>query len=90
MRPRLTDKYQKLCKIGFQQILVYGAKQILFLSISELRVRLLPLIWFKPCSKIFLLTSTVPRRCFFFGSFVLFMSCVYHAVVPCGHLLGMG
>ena len=32
---------------------------------------------FKPSSKIFLLT--VPRRCFFCGSFVLFMSCVFHA-----------
>ena len=32
-----------------------------------------PLNRFKPSSKIFLLT--VPRRCFFCGSFVLFMSC---------------
>ena len=32
---------------------------------------------FKPSSKTFLLT--VPRRCFFCGSFVLFMSCVCHA-----------
>ena len=32
---------------------------------------------FKPSSKIFLLT--VPRRYFFCGSFVLFMSCVCHA-----------
>ena len=29
--------------------------------------------WFKPSSKIFLLT--VPRQCFFCGSFVLFLSC---------------
>ena len=33
-----------------------------------------PLNWFKPSSKIFLLT--VPRRYFFCGSFVLFMFCV--------------
>ena len=32
---------------------------------------------FKPSCKIFLLT--VPRRHFFYGSFVLFMSCVCHA-----------
>ena len=32
-----------------------------------------PLIRFKPSSKIFLLT--VPRRCFFCGSFMLFLSC---------------
>ena len=32
-----------------------------------------PLNWFKPSSKIFLFT--VPRRCFFCGSFMLFLSC---------------
>ena len=32
---------------------------------------------FKPSSKIFLLT--VPRRYFFYGSFVLFLSCLCHA-----------
>ena len=32
-----------------------------------------PLNWFKPAGKIFLLT--VPRRCFFYGSFMLFLSC---------------
>ena len=32
-----------------------------------------PLIRFKPSSKIFILT--VPRRCFFCGSFKLFLSC---------------
>ena len=35
---------------------------------------------FKPTSTIFLLT--VPRRYFFCGSFVLFMSCVCHAFAP--------
>ena len=35
--------------------------------------------WLKPSSKIFLLTF--PRRYFFCGSFVLFMSCVCHAFV---------
>ena len=49
---------------------------------------------FKPSSKIFLLT--VPRRCFFCGSFMLFLSCFCFACVhvcsmmPCGHLLGKG
>ena len=43
-------------------------------STSELMVRLAPWNWFKPSSKIFLLT--VPRRYFFCGSFV---SCVSHA-----------
>ena len=46
-------------------------------STSELRVRLTPWNRFKPSSKIFLLTF--PRRLFFCGSFVLFMSCVSHA-----------
>ena len=47
---------------------------------------------FKPSSKIILLT--VPRQCFFGGSFMLFLSCVCYAFVcvcllmPCGHLLG--
>ena len=42
---------------------------------------------FKPFSKIFLLT--VPRLCFFCGSFMLFLSCF--VVLSCiGHLLGKG
>ena len=53
-----------------------------------------PLNRFKPSSKIFLLT--VPRRCFFCGSFMFFLSCVCYAFVcvcfyvPCGHLLRKG
>ena len=49
---------------------------------------------FKPSSKIFLLT--VPRRRFFCGSFMLFLSCFCYAFVrvcllmPCSHLLGKG
>ena len=49
---------------------------------------------FKPSSKIFLLT--VPRRCFFCGSFMLFLSYFCYAflcvclLMPCGHLLGKG
>ena len=45
---------------------------------------------FKPSSKIL----TVPRRCFFCGSFMLFLSCFCYAFVrgfllmPCHHLLG--
>ena len=46
-------------------------------STWELRMRLRPWNWFKPSSKIVLLT--VPRWYFFCGSFVLFMSCVCHA-----------
>ena len=46
-------------------------------STSELRVRIAPWNGFKPSSKIFLLT--VPKRFFFCGSFMLFMSCVCHA-----------
>ena len=48
----------------------------------------------KPSSKIFLLM--VPRRCFFCGSIMLYMSCFCYAFVfvcllmPCGHLLGKG
>ena len=48
----------------------------------------------KPSSKIFLLT--VPRRYFFCGSFMIFLSCFCYAFVricllmPCGHLLGKG
>ena len=49
----------------------------MFWSISELRVRLAPRNWFRPSSKISLLT--VPRRYFLCGSFVLFMFCVCHA-----------
>ena len=39
---------------------------------------------------------TVPMRCFFCGSFILFLSCFRYACVhvcllmPCGHLLGKG
>ena len=49
---------------------------------------------FKPSSKIFLLT--VPKRYFFCGSFMLFLSCVCNAFVrfcllmPCCHLLRKG
>ena len=46
-------------------------------STSELRVRLPPCNRFKLSSKIILLT--ILRQYFFCGSFVLFMSCVYHA-----------
>ena len=62
------------------------------LSTSELRMRLAPWNRFKSSSKIFLLT--VPRRYFFCGSFMFFLSCVCYAFVhvclfvPCGHLLG--
>ena len=58
-------------------------------STSELRVNR-----FKPYSKIFFLT--VPRQCFFCGSFMSFLSCICYAFVrfcllmPCGHLLGKG
>ena len=38
-----------------------------------------PLNRFKPSSRIFLLT--VPRLCFFCGSFILFLSCGYFAFV---------
>ena len=63
-------------------------------STSELRVRFAPLNWFKPSSKIFLLSG--PRRYFYCGSFIIFLSCVCYAFVrirlllPCGHLLGKG
>ena len=43
-------------------------------STSEIRVRLALVIQFKPSSKNFLLT--VPRRYFFCGPFVFFVSCV--------------
>ena len=43
---------------------------------------LAPRNWFKPSSKIVLLT--VLMRCFFCGSFMLFLSCVCYAF---GHLL---
>ena len=52
-----------------------------------------PWNWFKPSSKLFLLT--VPRP-FFCGSHMLFLSCFCYAFVrvcllmPCGHLLGKG
>ena len=47
-----------------------------------------------PQVKIFLLT--IPRWCFFCGSFILFLSCICYVFVclcllmPCGHLLGKG
>ena len=48
--------------------------------------------WLKPSSKIFLLT--IPMRCFFCGSFILFLSCYafMHScmLMPCRHLLGKG
>ena len=44
---------------------------------AELRVRLAQWNWFKASSNFFLLT--IPRRYFFCGSFVLFMSCICHA-----------
>ena len=49
---------------------------------------------FKHSSKIFLLAA--PRRCFFCGSFMLFLSCFCYTFVrvgllmPCGHMLGKG
>ena len=46
-------------------------------STSELRVGLVQWNRFKPSSKIILLT--VPRRYYFCGSFVSFMSCVFRA-----------
>ena len=55
----------------------------------SIKVRLVPLNMFKPSSIFFLLT--VQRRCFFCGSFVLFMFhvCLYYAVlsVPCSLVL---
>ena len=43
---------------------------------------------FKPFSKILLLT--VPRRCFFCGSFVLFLSCVCYAFARvCWHMASL-
>ena len=54
-----------------------------------------PLNRFKPSSKIFLLT--IPRRCFFCGSFMLVLSCFVMlsctsvcVLMPCGHLLWKG
>ena len=53
-----------------------------------------PLNRLKSSSKIFL--PTVPRRCFFCGSFMLFLSCFCYAfmhvclLMPCGHLLEKG
>ena len=60
----------------------------------ELKMRLAPWNRFKPFSKIVLLT--VPRRYFFCGSFMLFLSCVCYAfvrvclLIPSGYLLGKG
>ena len=52
---------------------------------SELRVRLAPRNWLNPPVKVFLLT--VPRRCFFCGSFLLVMLhvglCCVVVSVPC-------
>ena len=53
---------------------------------------------FLQCIRLWLLLTemTVPRRYFFCGSFILFLSCVCYAFVrvcslmPCGHLLGKG
>ena len=45
---------------------------------SELRLRLAPSNWFKASIKIILLT--VPRRYFFCGSFVSYLSCVCHVL----------
>ena len=53
---------------------------------------LVPWTQFGSCGGMFLLTN--PGRCFFCGSFVLFLLCVYYAFMciclflPCGHLLG--
>ena len=63
-------------------------------SRSELRVRLAPLNWFKPSSKIFSWpfkggTSFVDLLCFFLSC----VCCAFVSVclcVPCGHLLGEG
>ena len=64
-------------------------------STSELRVSLTLWNWFKPSSKILILT--VPRRCFLCRSFVccffcvLFFSCFcVCSLLPYGHLLGKG
>ena len=62
-------------------------------STSELRVRLAPWNRFKPSIKYF---TDLPRRYFFCGSFVFFLSYVCYAFmrvclfVHCGHLLGKG
>ena len=82
-----------LCFISFFYFLIYmfwetmhgyirgsSCKPNIFVSwsTSELRVRLArPENWSKPYSKIFWLT--VPRRYFFYGLSVLFISCVCHA-----------
>ena len=53
-----------------------------------------PFNWLKTSSKIFLLT--VPRWCYFCGSFVFFSVLFCYAfmhvclLMPCGHLLGKG
>ena len=63
-------------------------------STSELRVRLAPLSWFKPSSKIFTDRSKAVLLLWIFYVFVL--SCVCHVFVRvclyvlCGHLLGNG
>ena len=50
--------------------------------------------WFKPRPVRYF--TDRPRRYFFCGSFMFFLSCVCHAFVsvclfvPCGHLLGKG
>ena len=64
------------------------------LSTSELRVRLTPLNWFKPSSKIFTDRSKAVLLLWIFYVFVL--SCVCYVFVRvclyvlCGHLLGAG
>ena len=63
-------------------------------STSELRVRLAPLNWFKPSSKIF--HWPFEGSTSFCGSFMFFLSCFGYAFVRvclyvlCGHLLGKG
>ena len=77
------------------KLVVFHANQTSMCLNPHLRRRLAHrLNWFKPPSKILLLT--LPRRCFFCGSFMLFLSCVCYAfacvcfMMPCGHLMGKG
>ena len=109
---RQNYQYRKLCKIfskfyrryydliskfqiGLKSLLRQGhAIQTSKRLDPHLRMGLVPWGRFKPSSRIFLLT--VPRRYFFCGSFMLFLSCVCNTFVrvcllmPCGHLLGEG
>ena len=74
--PTLASQDQKTCTLYNFSSLVYSLR---------LKDKLLKNIF--DFSKIFLLT--VPRRYFFCGSFMLFLSCVcYSFVCACGHLLG--